>query len=72
MAKFKKIGKGIKAVVKGVRDYSRESKDINEEAERRAGRSLSRNVDIQRTGREIKKIKKERGSSVMKSIKKYL
>jgi hypothetical protein len=66
---LKKVKKAAKATKLGYQDYSALDKAIEAEAERLVGKSGSRTLDIQRQGRKIRQLKKERGVSLVNSIK---
>jgi hypothetical protein len=67
---LKKVKRAGKAVVLGYSDYAKEMKAINKEAEKLAGKSGSRNADAAYSARIGGRLKKERGVSLINSIKK--
>ncbi len=67
---LKKVKKAAKAVVAGTREYSTTMKDLQLEAEKMAGNSGSRNADVAYQARIAHRLKKERGVSLIISIKK--
>lgn len=69
---YNKAKKVTKAVVGGTKDYSKQMKAIDKQAEKNVGKSGSRVQDVKNQGKERRKLKKEQGASLKKSIKKRL
>ena len=68
----KKVVKVSKAVAGGIKDYSKQMKEIDKAAQKKVGKSGSREVDIKNQAKARRKIKKEEGASLKNSIKKRL
>lgn len=64
-----KLKKAAKAVVGGYKDYSTRVKEIQREAEKMAGNSGSREADVFEQAKIARRLKKQRGVSLINSIK---
>jgi len=69
---IKKVKRVTKAVIGGYKDNGKEVQEINRLAEKKVGNSGSRELDIRRQVKESNRMKKEKGVSLKKSIKKRL
>lgn len=67
---LKKIKRGAKAVVGGIKDHKKTMGKIDKEAEKKAGKSGSRNLDVKKQQKIRKQMKKEQGVSLKKAVKK--
>lgn len=68
----RKAKKIAKAVVGGYKENSKQMKAIDRQAEKNVGKSGSRVQDVKNQGKERKRLKKQQGVSLKKSIKKRL
>lgn len=64
----------VKKTLKGVKDYIKEDREINREADRKVYRTkenLSKDYMADEVAKEKRKIRKQRGSSLFQHVKKY-
>ena len=66
---IKKVGKALRSVASGYKDYSTRVAEIQREAEKMAGKSGSREADVFEQAKIARRLKKERGVSFINSVK---
>ena len=69
---YKNIKRYAKAVYSGTKDYRKQVKQIDREAERRVGKSGDRITDIKKQQKERRRIMKKRNVSFINSVKNRL
>lgn len=66
---IKKIKRGAKAVVGGIKDYGKQKQASHREAEKTVKKSGSRVQDVKNVAKKARQIRKAKGQSLTKAIK---